>query len=72
MNNETFTRGPIIRKPVGLGDAVASVATPIARVLGLGCVDPATGKLRPESGCGKRKAAMNAAVPNIVRPFGIR
>jgi len=50
---------------VGLGDAVASIATPIARVLRLSCVDPATKQLRPESGCAKRKAAWNKAVPNV-------
>jgi hypothetical protein len=44
---------------MGLGDLVASVATPIARALGLPCIDPATQQLRPESGCAKRKAALN-------------
>src|SRR5215813_9744901 len=42
-----------------LGDAVASIATPIARALNLPCVDPLTGQLNPESECAKRKAAMN-------------
>lgn len=45
---------------VGLGDAVAAVATPIARALHLPCIDPATKQLRPESGCAKRKARLNA------------
>lgn len=54
---------PLVPKPAqsfGLGDAVAAVATPIARVLGLPCIDPATKQLRPESGCAKRKARLNA------------
>lgn len=44
---------------LGLGDIVAAVATPIARALRLPCIDPATQQLRPESGCAKRKAALN-------------
>jgi hypothetical protein len=43
----------------GLGDAVAAIATPIARALGLSCIDPATQQLRPESPCAQRKAALN-------------
>ncbi len=46
--------------PKGLGDVVASVATPIARILRLPCIDPATQQLRPESECAKHKAALNA------------
>ena len=45
--------------PRGLGDLVAAVATPLARALRLPCIDPATQQLRPESGCAKRKAALN-------------
>ncbi len=41
------------------GDAIAKVATPIARSLGLPCIDPQTNQLRPESGCGKRRAWLN-------------
>lgn len=48
------------QKTIGLGDAVAAVATPIARALRLPCIDPATKQLRPESGCAKRKARLNA------------
>ncbi len=48
-----------VRMGLGLGDVVASVATPIARVLHLGCVDNITGLLRPESACAKRKLAFN-------------
>jgi hypothetical protein len=44
---------------LGLGDLVASVATPIARALRLPCIDPATKQLRPESGCAKRRDALN-------------
>jgi hypothetical protein len=42
-----------------LGDAVANVATPVARTLGLDCIDPETNELRPESPCAKRKAMLN-------------
>ena len=45
--------------PRGLGDMVAAIATPIARALGLPCVDPQTSELRPESPCAQRKAALN-------------
>lgn len=44
---------------LGLGDIVASIATPIARALHLPCIDPATQDLRPESACAKRKAWLN-------------
>lgn len=50
---------PTRRPGPGLGDLVAAVATPIARALGLPCIDPATQQLRPESGCAKRKADWN-------------
>lgn len=43
----------------GLGDVVHAVALPIARALGLPCVDPETKQLRPESGCAKRRASLN-------------
>jgi len=45
--------------PVLLGDAIAKVATPVARVLGLPCVDKTTGKLKSQSGCAKRRAWLN-------------
>lgn len=48
-----------VKPGFGLGDAVAAVATPIARALKLSCIDPATQQLRPDSGCAKRKAALN-------------
>lgn len=53
-------RRPVPPGKFGLGDAVGAVATPIARVLRLPCVDPATKQLRPESPCSKRKADLNA------------
>ena len=43
----------------GLGDLIGKVATPIARVLGLSCIDPKTKDLRPASPCAKRKAWLN-------------
>ncbi len=52
-------------KPLGLGDAIASVATPIARILKLPCIDPATNELRPDSPCAKKKAILNKAIPKI-------
>ncbi len=51
--------------PLGLGDALARVATPFARRLRLPCIDPATGELKPTSRCVKRRAALNRAMPNI-------
>ena len=56
-------------KRLGLGDAIASIATPIARALHLPCIDPATNQLRPESPCAKKKARLNKAVPSI-NPLG--
>ena len=47
----------------GLGDAIHAVALPIARILRLPCIDPATKKLRPESPCATRRKKMNAALP---------
>jgi hypothetical protein len=53
-------------KPFGLGDAVATVAEPIARLsdalLGtslVGC-----------GGCAQRRAALNALVPDVTKPTG--
>ncbi len=54
-----------VKKSFGLGDAISSIATPIAAVLHLPCVDPATKQLRPDSGCAKRKAALNRVIPNV-------
>lgn len=46
----------------GLGDVVHKVALPVAKALGLPCVDKSTGKLRPESPCAKRREMLNRAV----------
>jgi len=42
-----------------LGDAISTVATPIARALNLPCIDPETNQLRPESRCNKARLALN-------------
>jgi hypothetical protein len=52
-------QGAALRERPGLGDLVGSIATPIARALHMPCIDPATGQLRPESGCQKRKTFLN-------------
>jgi hypothetical protein len=44
------------------GDKIASVATPIARALGMDCIDPITNQLRPESGCNKMRQNLNAGM----------
>jgi len=41
-----------------LGDAISTVATPIAGALGMDCVDD-QGQLKPESKCGQRKDSIN-------------
>lgn len=56
-------KGRAILRRLRLGDKVAAVATPVARALGLPCIDPATKQLRPESGCAKRKARLNGEPP---------
>jgi hypothetical protein len=43
---------------IGLGDLVEKAAKPIARTLGLGCLDE-NGNLRPESGCAQRRDTLN-------------
>ncbi len=45
-----------------LGNKIASVATPIARALKFDCIDPETNQLRPESGCAKMRANLNAGM----------
>src|SRR5215475_5624129 len=52
-----------------LGDAVSAIATPIAKVLNLDCIDPETNDLRPESGCAKRKQLMNDFSKAIYEKF---
>ncbi len=51
------------KKVTGLGDVIATVATPIGRAIGMGCIDPATGELKEGSPCNKMKQALNKAVP---------
>jgi len=43
------------------GDAIASIATPIARRFSMDCIDPATQQLRPESNCAKMQQDFNEA-----------
>lgn len=42
-----------------VGNAIATIATPIARALHLPCIDPETRQLRPESRCNKARLALN-------------
>lgn len=56
---ETWTMLTRKHRRPGLGDLVSAIATPIARLLRLPCVDKNTKELRPESPCAKRKAALN-------------
>lgn len=42
----------------GLGDCVEQIAKPIAKLLGLDCLD-AQGMLRVDSGCAKRRDRLN-------------
>ena len=51
----------------GAGDVVALVATPIARVLKLDCVDQKTQELKPESDCSRRKREMNEATASFFK-----
>jgi hypothetical protein len=44
--------------PARLGDKIERAAKPVARLLRMGCLDEA-GKLRAESGCAKRRDALN-------------
>lgn len=46
------------KQRIGLGDIVEKLGKPIARALKLPCLDKA-GNLRPESGCAKRRDALN-------------
>ena len=56
---------PVTRAPVGLGDAIAAVANPIAQVM-----DKLTGsKLVGCQPCGQRRDALNRLLPNVLKPF---
>ena len=51
-------------KSFGLGDAVAAVAQPVARM-----IDAAMGtNLQGCGGCAKRKEFLNSLVPRLTRP----
>lgn len=52
----------------GLGDMFEVAAKPVAKVLGLPCLD-AQGRLKPDSGCAKRRDALNAAGRAVGRVF---
>lgn len=61
-----FTNGKLMEYSVdgvpqslALGDKLSRVATPIARILKLPCIDKNTGKLKPDSGCAKRRDKLN-------------
>lgn len=56
------------RKPLGLGDVVAKVATPIAKALSLPCIDPETKAVKSNSPCDQKKNALNRVLPNV-NPF---
>lgn len=60
-------KGPFRDNPApkieGFGDLVSFVATPIAKAIGMPCVDKKTGRLREDSGCAKRKNALNKLIP---------
>jgi len=47
-------------KPRGLGDVIEAAIKPIARMLQLPCLDT-EGRLRPDSGCAKRRDTLNEA-----------
>ena len=42
-----------------IGDAISTVATPIAQALNLPCIDPETKQLRPESTCNQIREKAN-------------
>ena len=50
--------GPILKERIQLGDLVEKLAKPFAKALYLGCLDK-DGKLKQESGCAKRRDALN-------------
>lgn len=53
----------------GLGDLVEKAVKPVAKALQLPCLDPQTGQLKPESGCAKRRAALNRILPDVTHPL---
>jgi hypothetical protein len=55
-------------KPL-LGDMIERAAKPIAKALSLPCLD-SEGKLKADSGCGKRKAWLNRVHTSVRKAFG--
>jgi hypothetical protein len=51
-----------VAKPRGLGDLVEAAVKPVAKALGLSCLD-ANYHLRPGTPCAKRRDALNRKVP---------
>jgi hypothetical protein len=51
----------------GIGDKIERLVKPIAVALRLPCLD-AQGRLRPESGCAKRRALLNRLTPRRRTP----
>lgn len=45
-----------------LGTAISTVATPIARVFHMDCIDRDTNQLRPDSGCAKMRDNLNSGM----------
>jgi hypothetical protein len=60
--NMALVRATIHGGSRGLGDIVEVVAKPIARVLGMKCMDE-NGQLKPESKCAQRRNALNRIFP---------
>jgi hypothetical protein len=59
---ESFSAPPFKVPPKGLGDMIEQLAKPIAKALGLPCLDKDS-QLKPESPCAKRRDALNKMVP---------
>lgn len=57
-----------VKEPVGLGDVVASLANPIAKVINK-ALGTNIGSDKPGCGCKKRKEALNKLVPDIKKVF---
>lgn len=55
---EQVKAGNYVMQPEGIGDKIERMVKPIALALGLGCLDE-LGRLKPESGCAKRRNALN-------------
>jgi len=63
-NNKRYAKELFARaERIGLGDQLERIAGPIAKALGLPCHDKETGRLKPESGCAKRRDWANKKFP---------